>query len=115
MAVYFVIAVCVYDVYCTAKMNDSLESLEWNTVALFLCEKRTQMVHGWHPDLADESIHVPFRTYDVSRLILFKVIGLVGALLALQAVLKHGTPKQSAAIILPVFFMMAWLLAFLIW
>lgn len=76
LLVYFITVVCIYDIYCTVKFNEFLLKEEKNPIAQFLI---TQENYQFFKKKTDDTCIEIIRT-NVSKLVLFKVLGLVAAL-----------------------------------
>jgi hypothetical protein len=97
---------CVFDIYCTVKYANHLafEDAELNPVAAMLIEVKHE--HKWvslDATWTQKNGMVSFRYADVSGLILFKALGLLGAVYLLEHCLRLSSQKIAAAIIVPVF------------
>lgn len=98
--VYFILGVAVFDVYCTVLHAPEMVVGEENPIAGLLIRDRSDSVMVYvSPNGLKNSLMVS--TVDVSLLVLFKVVGLLGAQIIFNWVLQRAKFKTAVAIIAP--------------
>lgn len=111
LAIYFICAVCIYDIYCTVKLNELLYINELNPVAKLLIEvEEVKLFKSFN--LMDKKEYT-FLHINVAKLVLFKVLGLVAALEIFDWLINSKHKRCSQIIILTVFIIHLALLLFL--
>lgn len=110
LLVYFICAVCIYDIYCTVNYSELLYEKELNPIAKLLIEQEElqriyRIKHGSHNIIVTHT--------NVAKLILFKVLGLVAALEIFDWLInsKHG--KIAQMVIFSIVFIQLLLLLYL--
>ena len=107
--VVFIVAVAVYDIYCTVRLHDTLLDFEENRVAAsLLTSTNRHIIH------AKYGHYVDFKTVDVSLLVTIKAAGLAASVALLQLVVCSMRPRMAAAIVFPIAAGMAGLLIYLL-
>lgn len=114
MMVMFIVAVAVYDIYCTVQLHDSIIHIEENPLALWFIESREITMFASHPRLGHDSASVTFKTVDVSRLVLVKSIGMVCSIPLMFFIVQALSVRMATWVIVPVFSGSLWLLARLV-
>lgn len=114
MMVMFIVAVAVYDIYCTVQLHDSIMHIEENPLALWFIESREITMFASHPRHSHDAASVTFRTVDVSRLILVKSIGMACSIPIMLYIVTAMSIRVSTGAIVPVFGGSLWLLARLV-
>lgn len=114
MMVMFIVAVAVYDIYCTVRLHDTIVHIEENPIALWFIECREVVLYASSKHRDDDSISVLFRTVDVSKLILVKTIGLACSIPIMLRVVDRGSLRVATGVIVPLFSGSMWLLARLV-
>jgi hypothetical protein len=104
---------CVFDIYCTVKYADHLafEDAELNPVAAAFIQIRHE--HKWvslDPTWRQKNGMVSFRYADVSGLIFFKTLGLLGAVYLLECCLRMSNRKIGVSVVVLVFLLQMTLL-----
>lgn len=108
-----IILVSVYDIFLTVKYHDSILSLEQNPIAaLFIAERRA--VISRFVDKAGNEHVIEYYSVDVSGLVLIKTVGMLFAMLALQAIMTRMKTKMALAIIGPLFVLQLLFLGYLL-
>ena len=104
--VLFICLVCVFDIYCTVKYEDSLPFLEENLIArtLIYCDGKPLNSGVYPTDGSD---------IDSSRLIAFKCLGLLAAADILEWMVKKNT-RWSKAVIYCIVIIQLYLLFYLV-
>lgn len=77
LLVYFICAVCIYDIYCTINHSELLYDKELNPIAKLLIEQE-ELQTLYHIKHSSHTIIVTHT--NVAKLVLFKILGLVAAL-----------------------------------
>lgn len=102
--------ICAYDIYCTVKYSDHLYQMEENLIARMLIT----VDHVVLPVMNDEVYRcVRIKRVDVSKLVLFKCLGLLAAANILERMVKIGT-RWSRLIIFVVFLIQISLFLYLV-
>lgn len=106
--VYFICAVCIYDIYCTVNCSEFLYDRENNPIAKMLIKQEELK---FFPNEFDKKFISIIHT-NVSKLVLFKVLGLVAALEIFDWLIssKHHKIAQSV-----IFFMVLFQLSLLLY
>ena len=96
--------VCAIDIFETVRTADSLPFMEENAFAasLISVEYEVRSYHEkWKPEETRDAITI--RTVDVSRLVLFKTLGMIAAIYVFDAVIRYGATRISFAVVGSVF------------
>lgn len=97
--IYVITAVCVYDIYCTSREEYHLQLIERNPIAGTLV---TPVTHRWKSVTLKPcytETYVEYRTADVSRLILFKTLGMLASIVVMLWLLQWDI-RLAAIVIL---------------
>ena len=111
LIVYFISGVCIYDIYCTVKYNEFLGSNELNPVANLLIEK--EEIKNFKTFYGEDKKEIIITHVNVSKLVLFKVLGLVAALEIFDWLINSSYQRFAKTIILTLFLIQIFLLLFL--
>ncbi len=114
MMVMFIVAVAVYDIYCTVQLHDWIYHVEENPVALWFVAVREVKLFNANPLRDDHSVSFKFRTIDVSRLILVKSIGLACSIPILLHLVDKRSVRIASCVIVPLCGGSMWLLTRLV-
>ncbi len=108
--VLIICLVCTYDIYCTVKHSDQLDKMEENLIAKMLIS-----IDSHQMSITREGKHqkVYVKRVDVSKLVLFKCLGLLAAADILEWMVKIGT-RWSRLVIFVIFFMQISLFLYLV-
>lgn len=86
--IYFICFVCVYDIYLTVKQSETIYDDEANPIAKLLLEKQLIYRVYYVDGMRKQQMTNEFKN-DVSKLILFKMLGLIASIHILVWVLRH--------------------------
>lgn len=112
MCIYFIASVCTYDIYCTVKYSETLGSHELNPIALMLISEE-KYKHIYYSQNGATNV-ISYVYTDVSKLILFKVLGLVASLEIFDWLINSKYTKSTTFIILVISLTQLSLLIFLL-
>jgi hypothetical protein len=112
MCIYFIASVCTYDIYCTVKYSETLGSHELNPIALMLISEE-KYTHTYYSQNRTTNV-ISYVYTDVSKLILFKVLGLVASLEIFDWLINSKYTKSTTFIILVISLTQLSLLIFLL-
>lgn len=110
MMVCVIVAVAVYDIYCTVSLNDTLIHCEENPLALWFVTTRESQLHVTNPLVYNRSVEIIVRTVDVSQLVAIKTAGLVLSIPVMMRLVDTHRRNVAAAVIIPIFAAACWLL-----
>lgn len=111
-AVYFILAVAVFDIFCTSAHRDEMHFTEQNMIAKTLITpdfSKIKVTSG--PDYI--SSYITVERNDVSKLILFKVLGMLAAKSILMSLL-NSKRQDMAMLIIGVMFLAQCVLLFIL-
>lgn len=110
MMVMFIVAVAVYDIYCTVQLHDSILHVEENPLALWFIEAREITMFSESPRRDGLPVRFKFWTVDVSRLVLVKSIGMACSIPIMLHIVNATSVRIAAGVIVPIFGGSLWLL-----
>lgn len=110
---HFILAVCVFDIYLTVRLHDTLIESEENPIAGWFL-KTTYIAVSHIKGPTGIIHHITHKSVDVSNLILVKLIGMAGANIIMQWLLDKRDTSLSHYIIIPVFVFQVALLCYLL-
>lgn len=113
LIVYFICAVCLYDIYCTVNFNEHLYYAELNPIArLLITQEKIKVIYSVPEGIKfDHDVFIV--TTNVSKLVLFKVIGLIGAIKIFDWLIDSKHNKVTQTVIFSMFIIQFLLLLYL--
>lgn len=108
--VLIICLVCIFDIYCTVKYSDQLAMMEENLIARVLISVEDRQILTMEEG---KSRKIYLERVDVSKLVLFKCLGLLAAADILEWMVRIGT-AWSRLIIFFIFFMQIFLFLYLV-
>jgi hypothetical protein len=97
VGISYIMLVTAYDIYCTVKLADTMYHCEENPVAKLLINEVAHEI--FYSTEVNRSDSVFFVTYDVSNLVVTKVIGSMLALVFLLKLVESSHTRIAALVV----------------
>lgn len=98
--ILFIVSVVVYDIYCTVQLSEHMMMLEENPMAAYLLREKQHTIAYYYAGPHRIKSEMSVTVVDISKLILFKVVGLLLAQLIMLHIVSNN--KLAPFIILPI-------------
>lgn len=114
LLVYFICAICIYDIYCTVNLHETIYEDEANPIAkALITQEEVRVYYGTEENKIKIVKYISIIKTDVSKLILFKVTGLIAALEIFDWLINSKHSKITEAVIFAIVIMQFSLLLYL--